>query len=201
MNRYTILGLVVGLVLGVFIGYQAGSTVGHGSGAGGSAAVPVMPGAQPMPQGGMPPGGDPEHLRRIAQTQSIVARDPKNVQAWIQLGNDYFDTQQPQKSVEAYGRALELRPDDPNVLTDQGVMYRALGQFDKAIANFEKANRADPKHVQSLFNLGVVYANDLGQPKKAVEAWTRVIQVAPQSEQAAHAKTAIEETKSAAGLK
>ena len=46
-------------------------------------------------------------------------------------------------------------------------MYRDIGQFDKAIANFEKANQVDPKHVQSLFNLGVVYAHDLKQPKKA----------------------------------
>lgn len=199
MNRYTILGLVVGLVLGVFIGYQAGSTVGHGPGAP-SAAAPMPPGGQ-MPPGAMPPGGDADHQRRIAQLQSIVARDPKNVQAWIQLGNDFFDTQQPQKAIEAYGRALELKPDDPNVLTDQGVMHRALGQFDKAIANFEKASRADPKHVQSLFNMGVVYSADLRQPKKAIEAWTRVIQVAPQSEQAASARQAIEETKASAGLK
>jgi cytochrome c-type biogenesis protein CcmH/NrfG len=200
MNRYTILGLVVGLLLGVFIGYQAGSTVGHGAGPP-SSSVPVMPGAQPMPQGVMPPGGDVDHQRRIAQFQSIVARDPKNVQAWIQLGNDYFDTQQAQKAIEAYGRALELKPNDPNVLTDQGVMYRALGQFEKAIANFEKANGADPKHVQSLFNMGVVYASDLRQPKKAIDAWTRVIQVAPQSEQAMNARTAIDQTKASAGLK
>ena len=63
-------------------------------------------------------------------------------------------------------------------------MYRDIGQFDKAIANFQKANQLDPKHVQSLYNVGVVYLNDLKQPKKAMEAWNKVIQTAPQSEQA-----------------
>lgn len=198
MNRYTIIGLVVGLIIGVFIGYQAGSAVTHGAAP--TAQMPSMPSMPPMPQGPPAPGPDPQAQGRIAMTQAIVARDPKNVQAWIQLGNDYFDTHQAQKAIEAYGRALELRPNDPDVLTDQGVMYRALAQFDKAIANFEKANRANPKHIQSLFNMGVVYAHDLNQPKKAIDAWNRVIQIAPQSEQAASAKSGIDELK-ASGAK
>lgn len=193
MNRYTLLALAVGLVVGVFIGYQAGSSASP-------RAAPVA-GAPQMPPGAaqqLPPG-DPGHMARIASLQAVVARDPKNVQAWVQLGNDYFDTRQPQKAIEAYGRALELRPDDANVLTDQGVMYRDVGQFDKALANFEKANKADPKHVQSLFNMGVVFFHDLRQPKKAIEAWTKVIQIAPQSEQAAQARGAIEEAKRSGG--
>jgi tetratricopeptide (TPR) repeat protein len=192
MNRYTILGLVVGFVLGLFVGTQVPR--------GGSSSAPSAAMSPPsLPQ--MPvqaTGSDVELQGRIAMNQSIVARDPKNLRAWIQLGNDYFDTHQAQKSIEAYDRALEIRPDDPDVLTDQGVMYRAIGQFEKAISNFEKANRADPKHVQSLYNMGVVYAHDLKQPKKATDAWNRVIQIAPQSEQAGQARAGIEELKAAA---
>jgi cytochrome c-type biogenesis protein CcmH/NrfG len=191
LNRYTIIALAVGLVVGVFIGYQAGSSApAPGMAAGGP---PGVPGGAPQP---MPVDN---FQARITQMQQVVARDPKNVQAWIQLGNDYFDTRQPQKAIEAYGRALELRPNDPNVLTDQGVMYRDVGQFDRAVANFEKANQVDPKHIQSLYNLGVVYFNDLKQPKKAIEAWNKVIQSAPQSEQAAQARVGIEQAKQAAG--
>jgi tetratricopeptide (TPR) repeat protein len=130
--------------------------------------------------------------------QAVVARDPKNYEAWVQLGNDFFDTRQTQKAIDAYSHALELKPNNANVLTDQGVMYRDLGQFEKAVANFQKANQVDPKHVQSLFNLGVVYLNDLKQPKKAIEAWNKVIQTAPQSEQANQARAAIEDAKKAA---
>jgi cytochrome c-type biogenesis protein CcmH/NrfG len=148
---------------------------------------PGMPGAIPAP------GGGPEIQSQIASLQSVVARDPKNVQAWVMLGNAYFDTGQPQKSVEAYGRALELKPNDPDVLTDQGVMYRALGQFDKAVANFEKANKTNPTHVQSLYNLGVVYSSDLHQNDKAAAALNKVIQTAPSSPQAAQAKQLLAE--------
>jgi cytochrome c-type biogenesis protein CcmH/NrfG len=154
-----------------------------------------------MPPGGSTPGqgaGD-NFQARISAMQAVVARDPKNFEAWVQLGNDYFDTRQPQKAIDAYSHALEIRPNSPNILTDQGVMYRDVGQFDNAVANFQRANELDPKHMQSLFNLGVVYMNDLKQPKKAIDAWNKVIQTAPQSEQAAQARVALDAAKKAGG--
>jgi cytochrome c-type biogenesis protein CcmH/NrfG len=192
LNRFTLIGVAIGLVVGIFIGYQAGSSSTPGSGP--MAAFP--PG---MPGGAPPPAPGDNFQARIVQMQQVVARDPKNVEAWVQLGNDYFDTRQPQKAIDAYARALELRPNNANVLTDQGVMYRDVGEFQKAIGNFQKATQIDPKHVQSLYNLGVVYLNDLRQPKKAIEAWNKVIQIAPQSEQAQQARAGLEEAKKIGG--
>ncbi len=165
------------------------------------AAAPAAPG-QAMPPGPAP-GGAVDYQRRIQTAEAVVAQDPKNLQAWIELGNDYFDTQQRQKAIDAYGKALELDPNNPNVLTDQGVMYRESGAYDKAIANFQKANKIDPSHMQSLYNLGVVYAYDLKQPDKAIEVWNRIIQANPMGPQAVQARQAIEDVKrrSAAPLK
>ncbi|GEJ55268.1 tetratricopeptide repeat protein [Anaeromyxobacter diazotrophicus] len=149
---------------------------------GGLGAAPGLP---------MPPAGGLDVQRRIAGEEQVVAQDPKNAQAWIALGNDYFDTKQRQKSVDAYARALELKPNDPDVLTDQGVMYRELGAFDKAVANFKKASQLDPRHVQSVYNLGVVYAFDLKDRDQALAAWRRVVDIAPTSPQAAQARQAM----------
>jgi cytochrome c-type biogenesis protein CcmH/NrfG len=199
MNRYTLIGLAIGLLVGVFIGYQAGSTTAPGAPGMGAVPPQQMPGAPGQVPPQPPPGGDAAHQARIASLQSVVARDPKNVQAWVQLGNDYFDTRQPQKAIEAYGRALELQPKNPDVLTDQGVMYRDVGQFENAIANFQKANEIDPKHVQSLFNMGVVYAHDMNLPKKAEEAWSKVVEIAPESAQGQQAKQALQQLRAGAG--
>lgn len=68
--------------------------------------------------------------------------------------------------------------------------------YDKAIATFEKASKLDPKHVQSLFNLGIVYSQDLKQNDKAIKAWNRVIEIAPTSPQAAQARVGIAELNS-----
>jgi len=197
VNGKLVIAAVGGLLVGTLLGYSIGVDRGieYASGLGGGApvqAAPVMPPGMPQ---GLPPqqaGPSPaEYAARIDMNERIVAKDPKNRAAWVALGNDYFDTHQAQKSVEAYQKALDLGPDDPNVLTDQGVMYRELRQYDRAIANFEKASQVDPAHVQSLFNLGVVWENDLKDRAKAAAAMRKVIAVAPGSPQAAEARAGL----------
>ncbi len=133
--------------------------------------------------------------QRIAAMRQLVDRDPTNVKGWVSLGDEYFDSQQREKAIEAYGNALRLEPNNPDVLTDQGVMYRELGSFDKAIANFEKASTINPKHLPSLLDLGVLYAQDLNDQDKAIKTWNRLIRIAPMSPQAMKAQAYIEQLK------
>jgi len=157
-----------------------------------------MPGAMPPLPGGMPGAMAPPNAEiqaRIIRIEAAVLAEPKNHDAWVALGNDYFDTHQFQKSIQAYDKALALKPNDPNVLTDQGVMYRNLGQFEKALANFQKANKLEPTHLTSLINQGVVYAHDLHKPDEAAKAWNKVIAQAPNSPQANQARQMIGQLK------
>ncbi len=195
MNKNILIGLVIGLLAGFIIGYFTGSGRSSGQPATIAAAVPMpspvaAPNVGAMPMPGVPPSAMEAQARIFSNTQ-VVAREPKNLAAWKQLGNDYFDTHQPQKAVDAYAKALELDPKNADVRTDQGVMYRELRAYDKAIANFEKSSKLDPKHTQSLFNMGIVYSQDLKQNDKAIKAWNRVIEVDPASPQAAQARAAI----------
>jgi predicted Zn-dependent protease len=198
MNKNLLLGAAGGLLVGILVGYTIGLSKGMSEAQKllGSAPLPafdaVPPGPPPGMVAGQPPGGpSPEVFQRIEMNQKLVAKDPKLVGIWIQLGNDYFDSRQPQKAIDAYAKALALNPNNPDVLTDQGVMYRDLGRFDEAIANFEKAGRIDPKHVQSAYNLGVVLANDKHDGAKAAVAFNKVIAIAPTSPQAADARRAL----------
>ena len=133
--------------------------------------------------------------QRIAVMRQRVGRDPADVKGWVGLGDAYFDSQQREKAVEAYGKALQIEPNSPDVLTDQGVMYRELGTFDKALANFQKASTIDPRHLPSLLDMGVLYAEDLHDPDKAIESWNRVIRIDPASPQAAKAHEYVEQMK------
>ena len=78
-------------------------------------------------------------------------------------------------------------------------MYRKMGLFDKAIENFERASKLDPKHAQSLFNLGVIYANDLKQNDKAIAAWERYLAIDAMSPQGQQVKAMVEELKAGGG--
>jgi predicted TPR repeat methyltransferase len=221
LDQRTVIGtlavlVVISGIVGYVVGYRRGTDAAlagrwaaeaapppsappmGGGGPMGGGMPPGMPGAMPpgMPGGmpsGLPEGGiaSPEVLGRIDQLKKALAETPDDHDAWVQLGNDYFDTHQRDLSVEAYGRALKLKPNDPNVLTDQGVMYRELGKFDEALANFTKASKVDPKHIQSLYNIGIVWAYDKNNTAKAAAAWKQVIQLAPDSPQAGEAKAAL----------
>lgn len=168
MKKETVVFMVAALLVGFIGGYlifSLGSRTPEPPAGGGGGGIPV--GA----------GSPNDYQQRIAEAEKVVAREPRNFQAWVQLGNDYFDTGNSQKAIEAYSKALGLKPDSPDVLTDQGIMYRKVGWFDKAIANFERAQKIDSRHLQSLYNLGVIYAEDLKQPDKALKAWSRYLEI------------------------
>lgn len=177
MNKDSLLIAVVALIVGVLGGYLIFSISTAGKArqeAGGN--IPIASGSAT------------DYTQRIAQAEKVVAQDPKNFSAWVSLGNDYFDTEQTQKSINAYGKALEIQPNNPNVLTDQGIMFRRVGWYDKALANFDKASKIEPDHLQSLYNAGLVYAVDLKQPEKAARYWRRYLQLDPNSQTAIQIK-------------
>lgn len=134
-----------------------------------------------------------DYQQQIQMLTKVVQQEPDNRNAWVRLGHNYFDSGQPMKAIEAYDRALELDDNDPNVLTDQGVMYRRVGWFEKAIDNFRKANQLDPGHLQSLYNLGIVYRFDTNQLDKAIEVWNTYLQIAPNSQGAAQVRQLLQD--------
>ena len=127
MNKNIVIGLVIGLLTGFIIGYFTGTNrTANQQPATIAAAVPMpSPGGAPAgmpPNIGAMPGAVPNAMEvqsRIFSNTQIVAREPKNLNAWKQLGNDYFDTHQAQKAVDAYAKALELEPDNADILTDK----------------------------------------------------------------------------------
>ena len=184
-------GFIAGLVVGVVIMNFTGSTGTTGGPGGSGAPAPIT--------GGQEQGPDRIKLSRdIAQLEDIVKKDPGNYGAWVQIGNDYFDLGEAQKSVDAYGKALAIKDGDPNVLTDQGIMYRQLKEFPKALAAFRKAAAARPTHPQSRMNIGVVLMHDLNDPKGAIAAWEDYLRVAPNDPNAENIRRSVEELKSRA---
>ena len=76
-----------------------------------------------------------------------------------------------------------------------GIMYRALGDFDRAIEEFKKAAQNDPKHVNSRYNIGIVLLHDKGDIKGALKAWEDYLKVDPKSERAERVRAQMENLK------
>ena len=118
-------------------------------------------------------------LGRIFALEREVKSNPNNSDAWLELGNLYFDTNKYQDSIQAYNRHLSLSPGNPNVWTDLGIMYRRAGNPTEAIASFDKALELNPRHAQARFNKGIVLYYDVGFRDEAVKIWRELSEISP----------------------
>jgi len=116
---------------------------------------------------------------QIAGLEFKTSQNPGDIAGWIQLGNLCFDSDLPEKAIAAYDKALAINPDNADVLTDQGVMYRKVGKYDKAIQCFDKAVAVNPRHEIARFNKGIVLMHNLNDPKGAIQAWEELLAVNP----------------------
>lgn len=121
----------------------------------------------------------PELAAQIRDLEIATATKTGDAGLWVELGNLYFDTHQPQKSIAAYEKALALGKADPNVLTDLGIMQREAGEPKAALKSFDAALALDPRHENALYNRGVVQLHDLGDRAGATSSWERLVQANP----------------------
>lgn len=192
--------VILTVAIAFVVGFVAGAAIGivymvkKGEASRSMQANPFGP--LPPPQASEPAepqGPDPlEAAAKIKALKDIVTKDPQNLSAWVELGNLYFDTNQPREAIDAYQRYLALKPDNPDVRTDMGIMYRKLGQFDRAIEEFRKAAQADPKHLNSRYNIGIVLLHDKQDIRGAIRAWEDYMKVDPNSERAQRLKAQME---------
>ena len=118
----------------------------------------------------------------LSLLQNVLKSDPGNLKALISLGNLYFDSNEPQKAIDMYGRALKIDPANADVRTDMAIMYRNLKDYDRAVKELREAASHDPKHANSRFNLGIILLHDKKDYKGAITAWEEFLRVEPAGE-------------------
>jgi tetratricopeptide (TPR) repeat protein len=125
------------------------------------------------------PAGPVQGGNEIALLQNIVRQDPKNLSAWIKLGNILMDSYRFNEAIEAYQKTLELEPKNVDVRVDMGTCYRNIGRPDKAVEEYRKAIAINSNHLNAHRNLGVVFAVDLGDKKQAIKEFEEYLRLSP----------------------
>jgi cytochrome c-type biogenesis protein CcmH/NrfG len=185
---------VAGVFFGVLVGWIIGSQQGSPRVAAPAAAPAQSASAQ---NSGGPPPPPPLDESKAASMQTIAQQNPGDADTRIQLGNMYFDAGRYQEAATWYEQAAKLRPKDANVSTDLGISYYYMNDPDRALAQFDQSLQIDPKHAKTLLNVGIVRAFGKQDMKGAAEAWQRILEVAPSSEEAQAAKQALDGLRSA----
>lgn len=144
-----------------------------------------------------PVGGAPlQNQDEQKMLKEAAAKDPKNVQVWIRLGNLSMDSGRFQEAIDAYQEALKLDPKNVDVRVDLGTCYRSAGKPDVAIKEYRKAAELNPNHLNAHKNMGVVLAYDLGDKAQGIREFEKVLQIAPNSPDAAQLRQEIQKLKS-----
>jgi cytochrome c-type biogenesis protein CcmH/NrfG len=136
-------------------------------------AAPAPAAAPGVPQAGVIDEQQAQALR------NILAKDPANVQASIQLGNMLYDAGRYGEAIVHYQKAFEGDPKNVNVSTDLGTALWYSGRPDDAIAQFNKSLAVDPTHPQTLFNLGIVKRDGKQDAAGAIQAWEKLLATNP----------------------
>ena len=120
-----------------------------------------------------------EQAQHLVQLELEVQKNPKDIDAWTNLGHLYFDSDQAEKAITAYNKSLDLAPNNADVLTDLGVMYRRAGKPQQAVASFDRAIQVNAKHETARFNKGIVLLYDLKDQAGALAAWQGLVGINP----------------------
>jgi len=114
----------------------------------------------------------------VAELRAALKRDPRQVEGWMLLGRALAGQQKFAEAADAYSRAVQLQPDQPEVLVSaaQARMLAAEGQPADATAQawLRHALALQPEHQRARWFLGVAQRQG-GQPAEAAQTWTPLL--------------------------
>ncbi len=105
---------------------------------------------------------------------------PQQEYLMIRAVNKWYVDEDYPGALEEYRIARELYPDLWTAYNNPGVILRGLGQFDEAIAMFEKAAELYPRGSTPLANLWFTHLNYKKDPRAAEVIAKRLIELAPE---------------------
>jgi Tfp pilus assembly protein PilF len=125
----------------------------------------------------------------IDSLEKASALDAKQTAIWANLADSYLSDAatkkgadrdaETQKGMDAYSKAIELKPDDASIHNNYGRALANAGKYTEAMAEMTKAAELDPPGAgKYYYNLGAILVNT-GQSDAAVAAFQKSIAADP----------------------
>ena len=136
----------------------------------------------------------PTHRSRRAPPLAGKAAEPQKSRGLKRLLADarrLRERGKPDAALGAYGRAIELEPENADALAGRGLCYLELSRYAPAEASFQGALEADAQHAGALMGLAETYRYE-GRRTEAVTYYRRYLAAHPEGEDAVAARNAID---------
>lgn len=151
-------------------------------------AIPTESTVSAEPTSAPTPTLDPA---RVAVLKAAIAEDPEDRDSRVELATTFFRAHEFEEAVPWFEQAIEMDAADVESSTHLGVSYFYAGFVDEAVEQLDRSLQVDPDHAQTWLSIGIVRAFGLDDLDGAVEAWERVIEVAPDGPEARAAREAL----------
>lgn len=115
----------------------------------------------------------------ISLLQEATTADPSKDLIWAYLGDAYVGGKKYPEAVDAFQKAIAIKPDSAVYHNALANAYNKAGQADKAIAEYTQVSQMDPANAATAyFNIGIVNYNT-NKPDDAVTAFDKSLQLDP----------------------
>jgi tetratricopeptide (TPR) repeat protein len=179
MSRDAVVFGISGAAFGIIVGWILGSQ---------QAARPAQAVTQTAPQAAAQPQAPVLDIQRVMALEQQAKANPSDPAVRIELGNLYYDAQRCDQAIPWYEAAHKLAPKNVEASTDLAVCLYYTDQPDRALAQIDRSLAIDPRHLKTLLNQGIIRAGGKRDLAGAAESWSRLIQIAPDSPEAARAR-------------
>lgn len=126
-----------------------------------------------------------EPAKAQAQFKLAIEKRPDYVPAHLELAKMALQQEDYQGAEESIRRILQSNGKNAEALVDLGIAYKGMGQYDKALAAYDDAQKINPNLPELYLNRGIVIALK-GDPTKAIEYYRQYVQLGGRNEVLAH---------------
>ncbi len=141
---------------------------------GGQLSLPLDTPPAPPPA----PPGEVRELPRPPDAPVPIAVAPATADQWIARATE-LEERDPVAAIDAYRRALRLRPETTEAWINLGRLFAESGDSTAAHDCFRSALDLDPADATAYYNLGVL-AQDAGTESDAIALYRRALELDPQ---------------------
>jgi len=121
-----------------------------------------------------------EYDKAIEAYQNAIGLNPKDDDAYNNIGVVYGKKGEYAKAIDACQKAIELNPKSDNAYNNLGNTYGYKKEYDEAIEAYKKAIELNPKNASAYYNVGIAYGRK-EEYVKAMEAYQKAIELNPQN--------------------
>ncbi len=100
------------------------------------------------------------YVDAIESFKEAIVIKPDYVDAYVNLGNVYYQVGRYTEAADSYREALRIKPINPFLYNKLGTILIILGAYKEAVNAFDNAVKIDPGNAGAYFNLGIAYLLD-----------------------------------------